>query len=196
MKRTIMLILAGTMMFCLGFQLSELRKSTAEPVPTAAAARMNEATPVDDEVEISAECNGMAISNNEKILDYKGESISPASISGENTLVARFSTSACRPCVNALTASLNKFAAAHPDWHIVLMLKNIQLRDLYVIAPDFGPQFSLYACDSLAADFDNADTPVLFQLSPEGRIQNHFTCKYGNYDRTDRYLDTLQTNKA
>lgn len=33
MKRTIMLILAGTMMFCLGFQLSELRKSTAEPVP-------------------------------------------------------------------------------------------------------------------------------------------------------------------
>jgi len=48
MKRTIMLILAGTMMFCLGFQLSELRKSTAEPVPTAAAARMNEATPVDD----------------------------------------------------------------------------------------------------------------------------------------------------
>lgn len=196
MKRFITLLLAGALLFCLGFQVAELRKPTAEHVPTSAAAQMGEATAhVDDEAEISAECNGMAIGDTVRILGYKGESISPASISGEKILVARFSASACRPCVNALTASLNKFASTHPDWHIVLMLKNIQLRDLYVMAPDFGPQFSLYACDSLAADFDNADTPVLFQLSPEGRIQNHFTCKYGNYDRTDRYLDTLQTKK-
>lgn len=192
MKRFITLLLAGALLFCLGFQVAELRKPTAEHVPTSAAAQMGEATAhVDDEAEISAECNGMAIGDTVRILGYKGESISPASISGEKILVARFSASACRPCVNALTASLNKFASTHPDWHIVLMLKNIQLRDLYVMAPDFGPQFSLYACDVLPVDFDNADTPVLFRVSDDGRIRDHFTCRYGSYDRTDDFLNSL-----
>lgn len=184
-----MLVIAGALLFCLGFQVSELRGDSSETAGTEPVAGY--AATADDEALTSAELEGCALPDSAVILNYKGERVSPAALSGDSTLIARFSTSACRPCVNALTASLQSHARRHPGQRIVILLKKVQLRDLYVMAPDFGSQFELLACDSLPIDFDCADTPVIFRLDTAGRVADHFTCRYGDYERTDHYLKSL-----
>lgn len=191
MKRTILLIIAGTLLFCLGFQVSEIMgKHTTDPQSDIESEPAT-AADIDMEAEISAEFEGAPLNDSVKILNYKGEPVGLAAISGDSILVARFSTSACRPCVNALMASLQRFARSHPDRRIAVLLKNAQLRDLYVMAPDFGPQFSLYSCDALPIDFEDAGTPVLFKVNSDGKVTGHFTCRYGDYERTDNYLQGL-----
>lgn len=90
--------------------------------------------------------------------------------------------------MDALTASLQRFAASHPGSHVVFLLGGMQPRDLYVLAPQFGPQFTLLSCEALPIDFDGGETPVVFQLDSAMAVRNHFTCRYGDYARTDRYL--------
>lgn len=190
MKKTILLVIAGALLFCLGFQVSELRdRRSADAAQAETPAE--KAAAIDEEAETSAECEGVLLPDSTIILNYKGEKISPATLSGDSTLIARFSTSACRPCVNALTASLQSHARRHPGQRIVILLKNVQLRDLYVMAPDFGPQFRLLACDSIPVDFDRAETPAIFRIDSCGRVYDHFTCRYGDYGRTDNYLQSL-----
>lgn len=191
MKKTITLIIAGILLFCLGFQVSELREKHAEKNQAEAEIEPTTADDIDIEAEISAEFEGALLTDSVSIVNYKGERIDLSTLSGDSVLVARFSTSACRPCVNALTASLQRFTQSHPDRRVIILLKNVQLRDLYVMSPDFVPQFSLYACDQLPIDFENANTPVLFKVSSDGKVTDHFTCRYGDYERTDKYLQGL-----
>ncbi len=187
MKRNLFLIAAGALLFLLGFQLGRLQGGghpDAQPAPQETAA-------IDEEALTSTECDGELLDESVQFTDYRGERVSPMQYAGDSTIIARFSTSACRPCVDALTASLQRHAGEHPSQRYLVLLKNVQPRDLYVVQADFGPQFTLLASDSLPIDFDNGETPVLFQIDAAGRVRNHFTCRYGDYARTDRYLDTL-----
>ncbi|MDE6042479.1 MAG: hypothetical protein K2G07_02905 [Muribaculaceae bacterium] len=186
MKRTLSIIAAAVLLLLLGYQLGRWQGRSAD----SAATPEQEAEAIDEEALTSAECEGASL-DSIYFTDYKGERVAASAYAGDGTIIARFSTSACRPCVNALTASLMRHAAAHPAQRYLILLKNIEARDLYVLQPDFGPQFALLSCDSLPVDFNDGETPVLFQLDDNGRVYNHFTCRYGDYDRTDRYLDEL-----
>lgn len=194
MKRIAYSIITSLLLVALGFQLGRLftdAHRTAGDKP-----REVPANAIDEEALTSWECNNSKIAaDSVEILNYKGERADLSTLSGDSTLIARFSASSCKPCVNALTSSLKKFAKEHTDARIVLLLKGMVLRDLYVLAPEFGPQFTLLACESLPVDFDGAETPVLFRLTGDGSVRDHFTCRFGDYARTDMYLTATAMEK-
>lgn len=190
MKQKIIMAVCAVLLFTLGFQVANImnrREKTAEPEQPAAAAPA-----FDEEAATSAECEGLPVVADTTVLrDYKGRAVSADSLRGEDKLVARFSANACRPCVDAMTASLMRYAAARPEVHIYMLLSGMPLRDLYVLAPQLGPQFTLLDCNGLPVDFNNGETPVLFRVDSTGLVRDHFTARYGDYARTDRYLDAL-----
>lgn len=195
MKRILLQMLTAVLLVALGFQIGRMTCSP-EHVRDSASSAADSAPAIDEEALTSWECNGTRIDNGTTaILNYKGENAGADVLRGDSIVIARFSASSCKPCVNALTASLRKFADTHPERHIVLLLKGVALRDLYVMAPQFGPQFTLLSCDSLGTDFDGAETPVVFRLSADGRVRDHFTCRYGDYARTDLYLEAIGSEK-
>ena len=192
MKQFILMALAAVLLVALGFQtgrIVERRNAT----PAAAEEHISPAAAINEEEETSMECNGTLLTaENAKILNYKGEEVALGSLAGDSTVIARFSSTACRPCLDALASSVKTFATEHPGKHVAMIVRNMGLRDLFVFSKDFGPNVSFYACDTLPVDFDNGDTPALFQLKENGRVYNHFTCRYGDYGRTDRYLASLK----
>lgn len=188
MKQKILLGICAVLIFLLGFQISNLVSLRSNKKNN----KVETIQKIDEEALTSSECNGQPVVANSTLLrDYRGENIAASCLSGNNTLVCRFSANACRPCVDAVTTSLINFATTHPEWHIFILLSKMRLRDLYVLAPQLGSQFTLLDCNNLPVDFNDGETPVLFQVDNDGRVYNHFTCRYGDYDRTDRYLDGL-----
>jgi len=194
MKKNILLAVIGILLFCCGFQLANIMDKHKEPQhtpETEAQTDIQDFAEIDEEAEISNECNGITLADSIQICDYKSTAMKLVQLAEPHTLFARFSATACRPCLDALLASLENFAAEHPNWSIVMLISNIQLRDLYVMQPQFGPQFRMLACDNLPIDFNDGDTPVLFRIDAGGRIYDHFTTRYGDYNRTDTYLKNL-----
>lgn len=192
MKQFILMALAAVLLVALGFQTGRIveRRNAA---PAAAEEHSTPAAAINEEEETSMECNGtLFTAENAKILNYKGEEVALGSLAGDSTVIARFSSTACRPCLDALASSVKAFAAEHPGKRVAMIVRNMGLRDLFVLSKDFGPNVNFYACDTLPVDFDNGDTPALFQLKENGRVYNHFTCRYGDYGRTDRYLASLK----
>lgn len=104
----------------------------------------------------------------------------------------RFSSTACRPCVEGALKALSEYVTTDSSRHVWLFISNVQPRELYVMAPDFGPQFSLLKCDSLSIDFDWGNTPVIFRLDSAGTVRDHFICRSGDVDRTVRYVSTIK----
>lgn len=147
----------------------------------------------DEEEEISSECNGKDIlSELSGVKNYKGISVDPAKLSRSGNIVMRFSSTACRPCVEGALKALSEYVTTDSSRHVWLFISNVQPRELYVMAPDFGPQFSLLKCDSLSIDFDWGNTPVIFRLDSAGTVRDHFTCRSGDVDRTVRYVSTIK----
>lgn len=188
MKKYVLPSLVVLLTFLLGFQvgrLSERKKQAPEETNVAAAVPT-----IDEEAELSAESNGVTIKDI-VITNYKGEPVDLHDLANGRTIIARFSTSACKPCMDALTGSLGRIANDNPDQRIVLLMTGLPARDMYVLERQFGPQFSLLECKGLPIDFDEGQTPVVFRLDSALRVRDHFTCRYGDYARTDRYLDSI-----
>lgn len=123
-------------------------------------------------------------------VDYKGRTVSLDSLGGDSTIFARYSASGCRPCIDALLDALKHKAEDNPGYNFVLLIKNIPLRDLYVLNAEYGQQFKLLACDKLPIDFNSAETPVAFRINNH-TISEHFTCRYGYHERTNKYIERL-----
>lgn len=194
MKHKALLIIGGLLLFCLGLQVGRYTTTRAQESKNASNELPSALT--DDETEISTECNGTVLNYDSlNIVNYKGEPIPISALQSSKTLIARYSATACRPCLNALSTSLHNFADSNPDWKIILLISRIQLRDLYVMSREFGPSFELLACNTIPIDFDNGDTPVIFRIGEDNVVYDHFTCRYGDYKRTDNYLSSLVSQR-
>lgn len=123
-------------------------------------------------------------------VDHKGRTVSLDSLGGDSTIFARYSASGCRPCIDALLAALKLKAEVNSGYKFVLLIKNIPLRDLYVLNAEYGQQFKLLSCDNLPIDFNSAETPVAFRINNH-TISEHFTCRYGYHERTNKYIERL-----
>lgn len=123
-------------------------------------------------------------------VDHKGRTVGLDSLGGDSTIFARYSASGCRPCIDALLGALKHKAEVDSGYKFVLLIKNIPLRDLYVLSAEYGPQYKLLSCDKLPIDFNSAETPVAFRINNHA-ISEHFTCRYGNHERTNNYIDSL-----
>lgn len=129
-------------------------------------------------------------SENAVIVDVEGNNADISVLSAPKNLCARFSATGCRPCIDTMTSALQAFAAENPDWHINLLIDNIPLRDMYVLSKEFGKSFSLYSADRVSAELGNEVSPVIFRVSPEGRVFRHFTCSPDAPERTRAYVAT------
>ncbi len=148
---------------------------------------------LDEEEEISRECNGINLmSELSGVRDYKGNSIDPALPARPGNIILRFSATACRPCIEGALAAVREYLAIDSTRHAWLFINNIRPRELYVMAPDFGPRFSLMKCDSLSIDFDWGNTPVIFGLDSAGTVRNHFTCRPDDPARTARFVSAFK----
>lgn len=196
MKNTILLIIAFVLVFLAGFQVGRLTVKPEEETRTVAveqAQSVDEEDPgeYDDyEAYMSNKYEGMRLEGGATAKDYKGRDIRLDTIGGNKTLFARYSSSGCRPCIDGLIEPLKKYGAEHPDWRIVVLIKGIALRDVYVQNKEMRDNFLLLSTDRLPMDFNEADTPYAFQIV-DGKIKNHFLCRYGEPERTEDYVKKM-----
>lgn len=129
--------------------------------------------------------------NNMPISDTRGNEIDISTLGGSKSIIARFSATGCPPCINTLLESLQTFAEKNPTWHINLLIDNIALRDLFVMSKEYGPSFSLYSTTESAVDTGSSISPVVFRITPEGKIFRHFTCNPNYPEYTFNYAESI-----
>lgn len=197
MKTKILYVVAFLLVLAAGFQIGRLsmrgEASTAPAEQTAAVAEEEEEEDYDDfEAYISNKYEGMDITGAE-VFDYKGNPVSLASLTSPTTIFARYSNSGCRPCIDALLDALATSVAANPKLKVVILVKNMAMRDIYVYDKDLGENYSVYSADRLPLDFNQGETPYSFRVV-DGKIKDHFTCRYGEPERTTDYITQLTTS--
>lgn len=136
MKKVFLYFVITVLIFCLGWQTSRLfNRQNSQGV--LEKSMQHSIQSYDDEAEISAELNGILLDPDSTILlDYQGRRVPVDSLIAISGIIARYSATGCRPCINSLTESLQQYAAENPDSTIWVLIKNIALRDLYVMAPE------------------------------------------------------------
>lgn len=131
--------------------------------------------------ELSEAYNGIplnigAISLN----DFRGDTLSLAEVLGDNsggTLVARYSASGCRPCIEKTMEMLMEHGVENPSDSIIVLIAGCPPRDLNVFAAQYGRRFRFYGADSFPLDFDGGISPVVFRLGPDGIVSDHEVVK-------------------
>lgn len=144
----------------------------------------------DFEAHVSNHFLGMKVDSNFTAFDYKGNPVILSTLANKNTIFARYSNSGCRPCIETLLTALKSKAEISKTAHIILIIKGISPRDLFVSEAEFGPFFSLLAAEQLPIDFNSAETPVVFTVENQ-KINKHFTCRFADAERTHNYISEL-----
>ncbi len=197
MKKNIVISLCGILLLVLGFQIGRMTAPKAIEYVSAEEESDEEIDEPDDfEAYMSNRYEGMPIDGNDDFVatDYKGRPVMIDSLGGANTIFVRYSSSGCRPCIDAMLNAVKKYTAHNPDATAVLLIKGAAMRDIYVMGAELGPGYRLLIADHLPIDFNAADTPVAFQVV-DGKIKNHFTARYGDEARTDSYVKSIISPK-
>ncbi len=142
-----------------------------------------------DESDVAPDYDGKIVAID--LCDVYGKKVDIDSISGKRNVCARFSATGCRPCIDTLTDALQAFVESNPDWHVNLLIDNIYQRDMYVLSKEFGPSFSLYSTGASMGDTGSDISPVMFRVTPEGKIFRHFICSPDYPERTYDYVSTI-----
>lgn len=187
MKKTILIIIGALLLLAVGYQ-------TAVIVNRHSATETPEETldePEDLEAYISNIYEGMEIdADSTFVSDYKGTPVALSDMAGPRQVIARISTEGCRPCIDALLTSLRDFSVSNPDWRINVIIKGAPLRDLFVFGKEYGNRFRFYSADRLPTDYEDASAPTVFMIE-NGHVKHHFTCRYGDEQRTKDYVTKL-----
>lgn len=198
MKKHILTVLCAVLLFGLGFQTGRITAPKQDSVTeNNADSEVPEYDEPDDfEAYISNRYEGLPIAGNNAFsaTDYNGNTLALDSLGTDGTVFMRYSTSGCHNCIDAMLAALKKYAAANADSRVVLLIRGIAMRDMYVMSAELGPQFRLLLAEKLPIDFNGAETPVAFQIA-DGKIKNHFTARYGDEARTDTYVKSIISPK-
>lgn len=195
MKRIVIYIVAGGLLFFAGYQTANIlnkKRFQMEAYESVAEALTSDAdTPSEEEAAAEA-MNGTPLAADSVAgTDHTGASVAWAHLAREGfTTVARVSATGCRPCVDALTSALKQMATSNPSRKVALLIKNLPARDVYVLSKEFGPQFKLVLADKLPTDFGDGSTPYMFQLT-DGRVADAFVCSYGDAARTANHVASL-----
>ena len=125
------------------------------------------------------------------LVNAANEKVNIKSLPTAKNVFARYSATGCRPCIETLLGTLRTFADQNPDWHVNLLIDNIPLRDLYVLSKEFGSNFTLYSTENFNVGLGSEVSPVMFRISPSGRIYRHFTCVSDMPELTRAYVESI-----
>ena len=135
---------------------------------------------------------GLKVDSSETIENYKKERFSIGEIASSYDVIARFSATGCRPCIDTLMDRVMKLHSKKKHYKIEVIIGNMPHRDLYVNSQQYKNEISFFKADSLSFDLaDHVESPYVFQLDKDGKILNHFVCRYGDTEELDKYMETI-----
>lgn len=126
--------------------------------------------------EISTALEGIPLNvENVRVFDFQGDTISLSDATDGNggAHIVRFSSTACRKCIERIMRDLQEYAQAHINDSILVIIANTAPRDLNVFAAQYERRFRFYGANQFPLDFDNANSPVMFHLDSAGVISGH-----------------------
>ncbi len=111
------------------------------------------------------------------ITDFRGNplSLSDAIGAGKSALIARFSATGCRPCVERLMAGLEDFCNSHPDSDttVIVVAASVYARDLNVFEAQYSRKMRFFGAEEFPLDFGEAISPYSFFVDDKGVISEH-----------------------
>lgn len=196
MKNKVLFIIIFVLVFIAGLQIGRMTVKCPDCAEMALVEDAEDelANQDDPEAYISNKFEGMAASEGFMAEDYKGREISLDSLGGDKTLFVRYSSTGCRPCIDALMGAVKTALAANPAWRCVVIIKGSPMRELYVLGKEYGDRYLFLTADRLPVDFRDSEAPMAFQII-DGKVVNHFTCRYGDEQRTQNYITDLISTK-
>lgn len=184
-------IVAAALTALLIWQLTRLI-SGRRPGREASVAESHQSVIIDDAPSMT-EIADTALISNHPVIGQANDSLRLGMLAQDTTtLFCRYSLMGCKPCIDNAMTQITRYGELHPDIRIILLLRDISKRDLYVNQKEIGDRLELYLCDELPLDVEDGSYPYFFRLSSEGKIKDLFETEYGNHALTSEYLFNLQ----
>lgn len=202
MKTKILYTVAALLALLLAFQIGRISAGQPSSAGDEPEMRTREDAEGDDsgyfypedyddfEAYISNRFEGMPTGRSFVATDANGGTVALDTLASPTTVFARYLATGCRPCIDAMVDALKLYVRKDPSARAVVLIKNVALRDLYVLNKELGHQFVLLSADRLPTDFNDGETPYMFRIA-ENRIADHFTCRYGDGERTKNYVEQI-----
>lgn len=123
--------------------------------------------------------------------DYKEEIVSLDSITDENKLFVRFSTSSCSTCIEDVFDRLERLKKIKPHQRIIALISGIAPREMYVFEKENECLSGCYRVDDLPFDFDISGlTPFVFTIQDD-HIQSSVVYDSDDEGKFNHYLDSI-----
>lgn len=116
------------------------------------------------------------------------DSISTKDIFKSGVLYVRYSQYACGDCINFVNKAMVEYKSDKSSSEVVLLLKDIEMRDIHVLENKFGKRFEIFKIDSLPTDFDEATTPYIFKLDQNLNVRDYYIPRKELPDSLHTYL--------
>lgn len=157
-----------------------------------------------DPTEIAAydkeECEpfqGMSLMGYEiDAVNKSNDTLSTKEIWNDTVLFARYSQYACGDCITFLNSALVNFSSKNPSSKIILLLKDINIRDIHVLENKLGKRLEILKIDSLPTDIDEGYTPYLFRIGKNQCIKDLYIPRKELPDSLHKYLNNQLTFKT
>ena len=129
---------------------------------------------------------GQKIDANVCAINSKNDTLRLADVLNDTTLYVRFSTYACKDCIDF---TLSKLMEA--DLPFVVLVSNMPIRDMHVNEVD-NKGMTMYLVPSINLDFDEGLTPYVF--TQKGQQVNKFFIPRKETEKTsDKFISELKS---